>query len=403
MPAAMGLWDRIRGFGPQGYRARRARELLRGGDLERAIEAFLGAHQPDEAAKLWLTRAEAEASLAKRMVFFQHAAETALDPDLKRKAEARRARLAFDLIRDKGAVVKGELTVVAEQLIAAGEPLLAAEAFAIIGDAEGEIRALTAAGAIERLEERLAGDAQRSRETNQINAALLRLKDLDQTGERRAALALARELGGADRRVEDLARVIRQRLVRGPLCELSVHGTAMLLALGDEVTIGRGEAAIVVESRALSRKHLRLYRDAEGRALAEDLGTRNGTSLGGARLAGPVPVGDRLSLLLGGEIECSLTSDGAGGPLTVEIAGGRYVAPLGRFALPLSAESRAHIRLDGPGGDEASFVVLETTVEAPMFRGGLQLGPLVELALGDQLGAERTGDPALVVGKPPAS
>ncbi len=395
----MGLWDRIRGFGPQGYRSQRARDLLRGGDLEGAIQAFVGARQPDEAAKLWLTRAEAEASLSRRMLYFQNAAETALDPELRQRAEARRARLAFDLIRDKGAVVKGELSIVAEQLMAAGEPLLAAEAFAIIGDAEGEIRALTAAGAIERLEERLAGDAQRSRETNQINAGLSRLQDLDRTGERRAALALARELGPSDRRVDDLARVIRQRLVRGPLCELSVRGQVTLLALGPEVTIGRGETAIVVESRALSRKHLRIYRDADGRALAEDLGTRNGTSVGGARLAGPVPVGDRLSLLLGGEIECLVSSGEGDGPLTVEIAGGRYVAPLGPFPVALSNGKRAFVRLDGPGGDEASFVLLETTADAPMFRGGLQLGPRVELALGDEVGAERTGQPVLVVGR----
>jgi len=396
----MSLWDRIRGYGPSGYRAQRARKLAQGGDIAAAIDAFLGARQPDEAARLWLLRADAENTLSKRILFFEHAASAALDPELKRQARARKARLAFDLIRDKGSVVKSEICVVAADLMAAGEHLTAAEAFAIVGDTDGEIRALTAAGAIDRLEERLSGDAERSRETTQLNATLLRLKDLDRGGERRSALALARELGSSDRRVEDLVRTMRQRLVRGPLCELSLDGAAITLALGDEVTIGRGDAAIVVESRALSRNHLRLYRAADGSLLAEDMGTRNGTSLGGAKLGGPVPIGERLLLLLGGEVECSLSWQGGDGPLMIAVAGGSYLAPLGRFAFG-AADRAAHIRLDGKGGDDLSFVVLETG-ESPMYREGLQLGPAVELAIGDQIGFQRSGEPAVIVGRSPA-
>jgi DNA-binding NtrC family response regulator len=68
---------------------------------------------------------------------------------------------------------------------------------------------------------------------------------------------------------------------------------------GDAVTIGRSsECDLVIADLELSRVHARLRREAEGWVLV-DLGSRNGTWLNGARVAGPEPIGDGDEVVLG--------------------------------------------------------------------------------------------------------
>ncbi len=384
----MGLWDRLRGVGPEGYRQKRARKLESEGELAAAAEAFLDARLPDEAARMWLLRADAEPKLERRIAFLEQAAQLAQSEEQKRKAQARRARLSFDLLRDRAALAKSEVLQVAEQLLLAGEAQVAAEAFALVGDVEGEIRALTAAGAIDKLEDRLAGDAERARRDQQIAACLARMQDLDRACERSAALALARSLPQSDRRVSDLAQEIAHRVLRGPSCELAIAGQPLAVVLGSEVTVGRGDASLVVASRSLSRVHLRLFRDEARVPHAEDAGTKNGTFLGGARLSGPVPIGAGISLKIG-DLECGLTSADERG-VWIEIAGERQLAPLGPLVLDACA-----IDLIGAGRDERSFVVLERRGERPLFRHELELGPRVELCAGDEISTARGAPPWL--------
>jgi hypothetical protein len=388
----MGLWDRLRGVGPGGYHDRAARRLEREGDLGGAVEAYLEANLPDEAARVLLLRGDAESSLERRIAFFEQASDTAQSPDLARRARSRKAKLAYDLVKQKGPAGKSELGHAAVELEAAGEHLLAAEAFAALGDAEGEIRALANAGAIDRLEERLARDANASRQENRRTLALRRVEDLDRAAERREALRIATEAGDREERIVDLAREIRQRLARGPLVELRAEGAPVLLALGEEVSLGRGDATIVVGSRALSRLHLRVFRGADGAPSIEDAGTRNGTFLRGARLAGPIPVGEGIEVRLGGEIPCTLRPSGR--HVSIAVAGRTYVAPLGPFRLgPL------RVRLEGKGGDEHSFVVMETDDAGVAYRGPLALARKVELCFGDEIALERGGEPVMIVGR----
>lgn len=395
MAPRMGLWDRMRGVGPGGYRDRAAKKLEREGDLKGAVELYLEAGLRDEAARVLLLRGDADPILERRMAFFDQASTTAESAELGRKAKARRARLAYDLVKGKGAALQSELVVAASDLEAAGEFVIAAEAFALAGDSEGEIRALTSAGAIDKLEERLHKDALASRTENQRTLALKRIQDLDRSAERRQALKIAAEVGESEseERIGDLVREIRQRLVRGPTCNLVVLGEAWTVAFGDELTVGRGEATIVLASRALSRVHLRVRRDESGEIVAEDAGTRNGTFLRGARLGGPVPVGKGLELTLGTEVPCSLEVT-ASGAVAVTVAGLRYLAPLG----PLVA-GPFRVRLDGRGADETSFMVLESDHGAPAFRGALELARRVELCYGDEIAAERSGEALIVVGR----
>ncbi len=136
------------------------------------------------------------------------------------------------------------------------------------------------------------------------------------------------------------------------MVDLEIDGQPARYALGAEVTVGRGDATIVVASRAASRKHLRIRRAPGGGFLAEDLDTRNGTLLAGARITGAIPVGEGLHLELGGEVPCEITPR-ADGNLDIEIGGLNYVAPLGELTIDGWAVDHEAVR-------DESFVVLRS-------------------------------------------
>lgn len=394
----MGWFERFGwGRGDSRRKAAEAKELA--GDLAAAAQLYLEAELPDEAARVLLLRADAEAAPERRIAFCAMAARTAGSEEVRRAALRRKALLALDVLTARGAsALRSEVLAVARELEEAGELERAADAFAMAEDPESEARVLTAAGAIERLEERLRVSMSSARSQRERAAVLSRIADLDRMAERRAALEAAEAWVAAqqDEQVSDAARAIRARLVAGPLIQLEIGGALGQYALGDEVTIGRGEATIVVGSRAVSRTHVRLFRGPEGIAV-EDLGTRNGTTLAGARLSGPLPVRGEVRVLLGGEVPLCLTplaaprddgrplpGDGAGGCL-VDIAGVRVVAPLGDLAVgPL------RLRREQARGDW--FVVLRTPPGAPpAFLGGYQLAAAVELCAGDAISGVRGG------------
>ncbi len=401
----MGLLDRfLTKSKREGQKARQARERENAGDLGDAIELYVEAGVGDEAARVLLLRADAEASVEKRIAFCAMAAQRAESPELRRKAAGRKALCSFDTLRKSGgSFLESEMLAVARELEEAGELERAADAFALANDHDGEVRALTAAGAIERLEDRLRTSERDTRSERELEQRLRRIADLDRTAERRAALDLCRVVLAErdDPRVADAARAIRARLLRGPVVDLEIHGELRRYALGGEVSIGRGDATIIIGSRAVSRRHLRLCRGPEG-AFVEDLDTRNGTMLagvGGARVAGRLPVGDGLRLVLGAEVPCSilplsLTADAPTplGPIgdecyAIEIAGWRYLAPLG--PLPIDGW---RIGVEPAGEEDESYVVLSTPgAAARPYLGDFQLAARVELCHGDEIRAARGG------------
>jgi hypothetical protein len=260
----------------------RARELE--GDFRGAAQRYLACGLRDEAARVMLLESDAEPRLERRIALASIAAETAQSEALIREARGRKARTALDVLRQSGRVAKAELCRVGAELEAAGEASLAAEAYALAGDDEGEARALTAAGAVERLEQRLRESADQERSARDEGLALARIGDLDQMGERGRALALAQKTPGE--RAAELARAIVARLARGPVVELELEGASQRVVLGDDVTLGRGDASISIAARAVSRRHLRVARGADGAPFVEDLGTANGTRVAGGAARG---------------------------------------------------------------------------------------------------------------------
>lgn len=393
MIGRVGLFDFFGGTWTRESRnARAARAKERAGDLVAAGELFVEAGLLDEAARVLLLRADAEKALDKRIALCAAASRTATDPEVRRRALARKARLALDVLRDGPVHPRGELQGVARELEEVGELEWAAEAFALAGDGEAEIRVLTAAGAIERLEARLAVSDRTDRQARDRDDLLRCLRDLDGAAERRAALELAARWLTAhdDDEVRELALSIRQRLLRGPLIDLELDGSVGRWALGDELTLGRGDASIPVHSRAVSRRHLRVFVGSDG-PMVEDLSTHNGTLLAGARMTGPIPVGRGLLLSLGGEVPCAFTPVGEGSSVAIDVAGEQIVAALGELQV-------GPWRLRPSTFDGMQLVQL-CTIDGgsrPVL-GELELAACVELSIGDALRRNRAERPSLRV------
>lgn len=383
----MGLWDRLRGKGPGGYRERRAAALERAGNLGAAIETYLEAELPEEAARLQIAKADTEPRMAERIALLRTAARMAPGTPVAKQAEARAARMRWELVKGKGAVMHSEVLGAAEELMLAEEFRLASEAFAEAGDKEREVAALVQAGAMSEVEEKLEREVREAREGNEIALAVRRAKDLDLAGDRREALALVEDFPN-DANARDLRLRMLQRLARGPLVSLLLDGEERVLALPASVTVGRGDATLMVPSPQISRLHVSIFRSESGVPSVRDLATKNGTLLGGARIGADLPIGSGLALKLGGEVACSITPEGE--HVRIEVGPHHVVAALGPFATAFGTVELA----EQAGGEP--FVVFRRA-EGDVFLNDLAIGPEIQLAEGDALADQRGGPPFLTV------
>ena len=70
----------------------------------------------------------------------------------------------------------------------------------------------------------------------------------------------------------------------------SLTGTSVALT-GTQITLGRAhDSTIVLDDDFASSRHARIYPDASGQWVVEDLGSTNGTYLDRAKISGPTPV-----------------------------------------------------------------------------------------------------------------
>jgi hypothetical protein len=124
--------------------------------------------------------------------------------------------------------------------------------------------------------------------------------------------------------------------------------------------------------------------------VVRDLGSRNGTLLRGLALAGEATVGDAIELRLGKEVPLAVRpAPELAGWVALEIAGARYLAPLGPARLGVGAW-RLERGADG-------WVELVTDDEPPAFAGALRLASRVTLLRGDAIAEERGGPAVLRV------
>jgi hypothetical protein len=390
-PLGMSLFDRFFGKGRVAAAARAA-ELR--GDLIRSAELFGEAGQAEEAARITLIRAEGESEARARLQLLALAARIAPEGTVtNRTARLRRAELLLALAGDTtiSAVARQEMSEAAQNLEQMGEPLKAADAYARAGDKEGQARALQAAGDVDRLEYLLSTEQHEDRISR---AREDRARDVDlmvECGRRREALAALVDLLASapdDAPLRQREAVLRARRVSAPLVTLELTGERWVLVLGDEIVVGRSEGAIKVPSNAVSRQHLRIYRDGD-EIVVKDLESRNGTQLRGVNLAGALPVKDGLDLKLGREVPLRIApSSRLSGAVDIELGGERYVAALGRTELP-------GLGLELTAGSDGWVELLSRTGRA--YAGDVEMVPRATLLVGDALGSRRGAEPAIRV------
>jgi tetratricopeptide (TPR) repeat protein len=387
----MAFFDRI--FGP-GRKISAARGAELRGDLARAAELYGEAGQTSEAARVILLRGDGETDARAKLQFFSQAAQLAPEgTDVAKEARLKRAELLLAIAGDAAvsAVARHEVIEAARDLEAIGESLKAAEAYQRAGDKEGEARALQAAGDVERLEFLLSMEQSKERVSR---AREDRSKDVDllvASGRRREALAALEELLQAkpdDAPLRERANGLRSRRVDAPVVVLDVSGERCVIVLGDAVVVGRSEGAIRVGSNAVSRQHLRVWREG-GEVFVRDLDTRNGTQMRGVNLAGALAVRDGLDLKLGREVPMRVApSVRVEGAVEIDVGGERYVACLGPARTPI-----AGLEL-GAGAD--AWVEL-VSKEGHAYLGDVELVPRATLLVGDAISTSRGAPPVLRV------
>jgi hypothetical protein len=379
------LFDNL--FGKGRVKAQAQSAELRG-DFAKAIELWVAAGAPEEASRVMVLRGDAEPEARARLAHFTQAAGIAPEGSAAwRVARTRRAQLMIALVGDQAisAVAQRDLLDAARDLEAVGEHQEAAAAYARAKDREGQARALAAAGEVDELEHLLSSEQFAERQERARTQELGDIEVLLASGRRREALEKLDALcatSGVGAAHEMRAAQLRRKPA-GPTFDIEFHGKPCRVPFGNELVIGRTDALIAVPSSAVSRHHLRVFRDS-ARVLVEDLGSRNGTLLHGALLRGPVPLEGSLDLMLGREVPLHLLAGaGPGAPVTARISGQEYLVPLGPLQLGADAFS---VELAGDG-----FLELRLGPGGHAFAGATEWTDGATLLVGDQLSGRRDG------------
>jgi hypothetical protein len=366
----------------------RAAELR--AELAQAAALFAQAGRPDEAARVMVLRGDAEAEASARMRHYLQAAATAPEGSQARAhALRKRAALVLGMARgapERPATLAQDLLEAARDLEALGEHDKAAEAYAYAGDMEGQARALARAGDVDRLDALLLAQQSRDREALARREAHEQVAMLVASGRRREAAATARV--SSDDLVRERGLGLEAQRLGGDLVRLALRGKEMTLVLGDEVSVGRA-GLLSIASAAVSRHHAVVART-QGEPVVRDLGSRNGTILRGLALVGEARVADGIEVRLGKEVPLVVRpATELPGAVAIELAGTRYVAPLGPARLGVG-QWRLERASDG-------WVELATDDDPPPFSGALQLAPRITLIAGDAIARERGGPPVFEV------
>ncbi|HEX8790251.1 MAG TPA: FHA domain-containing protein [Polyangiaceae bacterium] len=362
----------------------RAAELR--GELAQAAALYAEAGKLDEAARVMVLRGDAETDPAARLRHYVQAVETA-PAGSAAWTHARRKRghhvVAMSADAPMTETTRQDLLQAARELEELGDAEAASEAsvaYRRAGDVEGEARALARAGDVEKLDALLLEQQGKDREAHARRAAHDQVAMLLATGRRREAVELAR--ASSDAVLRERVAGVQSRRVGAEIVPVELRGRPLRIVLGEEVVVGR-VATIAIASTAVSRRHVAVARRGAD-LVVRDLGSRNGTTLRGLALAGEARVGEGIEVRLGDEVPMVVRpSEELGGAATIELAGERYLAPLGRVTLGIGAWALER------GSD--GWAELVTSDSPPAFAEAMQLGPRVTLLAGDAIAAERSG------------
>lgn len=377
-----------------------ARQLEDSGDLSAAALAFERGGAYEEAMRLTLLLADTETEAKARARLLGRAARLAevRERDGDEGVDARallvryaRARLELADQSPPADRSSSELSSLGAELLVLGAHDLGLRAFRLAGDREGELKALAESGAVEQLEGLLTSERDTERRGRESTLWLAQAIDLEASGQRLAALDLARRVLRDEASSERAARLVRD--VEARLCpasvELEVRGERGRWVFGAEVFVGRGKVCqIVLLSPSVSRRHLRIAASPGRGPTVEGLNPDNGLRLArvGARVHEPLVVNGPLDLLLA-DLPCRVAPHESGGVI--------FTLGAESYRLPLGAVAVGPWSLDLVDG--VLHLVVPEGAPIPYLERLLATRAGIDLCVGDEISLERGGTPLLRV------
>lgn len=293
------------------------------------------------------------------------------------------------------AIDRAALAAAAAILADAGDHHRAATTFELADELAAAAEVWGRMGDLEAMESSLARHEERYQRARAAVGALRDAHALLEAGERVAALEVARRVpegSGESRQARQLIADVEGRLVRGRSVLLRAGGRSLRVAASPAVCGRDPQAELPLRDPGVSRRHAALTLDEGGYTLTDE-GSRLGTFIGGARLAGPcalvgdadIRLGPSCALALGQPGPDSLLVRGAGGlDAGVRALVGRARVPL-VDALPEAAG--LWIAFDG------AAVSLLHPPERPVRIAGTPAAARIDLMHGDRLEAGTHGAP----------
>jgi len=290
---------------------------------------------------------------------------------------------------------RAALAAAAAILADAGDFHRAATTFELADELAAAAEVWGRLGDLEAMESSLARDEERHRRARASVGALRDAQTLLAAGERAAALDIARHIpegSGESRQARQIVLDLEGRLVRGRSVTLRLGGRTVRVAAAPAV-LGRDPTAEVpLRDPGVSRRHATVALAANGVYTLTDNGSRLGTFLAGARLAGSCEIGGETELQLGPTCRLALQPAAAG--VLLRATGGLDAGLLGlvgggRVALAelLPPAAGAWLELDG------RTVALLHPPELTARIAGKLAAPRIELLHGDRIDLGPAGAP----------
>jgi tetratricopeptide (TPR) repeat protein len=387
---------------------RRAVAAEAAGDYAEAARAYALAGERVKVAEMHLLRAERAPSPAAKLHELRAAIRWADADDVESKNARRRiARALFNWARSSAVVGDAEKQVVreaAQLFVDVGDFPAAGECLEFIGDEFAAAEAYQKGGDVDRLESVLAREEQRRKRDSRVHDAFEEYKMSLASGERDRALEAIRQCAEAPlpAGVKDQTEFMRERASYQRLREelearLIADGTVLLRAgavghtrerryVGNfPLLLGRDATCqLPLRDAGISREHAAVVATDEGSFALRDCDSKNGTTLGGVRIAGTLPLAGSGEIGIG-EL-CVVRYEVAGETLTLEVTRGldrglRAVASRGAF--------------DVEGAGELVFIDgrprLSPVGGRLLYLNGVHTGAAVQLIRGDvvELGEAR--------------
>ena len=326
---------------------RRAVAAEAAGDYAEAARAYALAGERIKVAEMHLLRAERAPSPAAKLHELRAAVRWAEPDDAEgRNARRRIGRALFNWARASAVVGDPEKQVVrdaAQLFIDIGDFAAAGECLEFVGDEFAAAEAYQKGGDVERLETVLQREEQRRKRDTRIHDSFEEYKLALAAGERDRALEAIRlcaesplpggTRGALDRNEQMRERASYQRLREELEAKLVADGTVVLRAgavghtrerryVGSfPLVMGRDAACqLALRDAGISRQHAHIVAHDDGSFALADRDSKNGTTLGGVRIAGELPLAGEGDIGLG-EL-CVIHFAQASDTLTLEVTRG---------------------------------------------------------------------------------